>query len=285
MRYRIGVMISARPLVLLLVIGCAAENAAVEQPPPTKPNFVRSDVGPEFLDRSKMEIVYRGSGVFATVFRGVGSSNGIRNLKLLRVTAANRARSEIMKSLETFVASMFKDYGCATIPTDQPLTPEQQAMDDTYRRIAKLVSARSVEATEIVADGTVIAGAYGTLTIDRDGSYTYVLNVEADHQADPTPTDEFAIKVVDATGDEDSDTLVISIVDDAPVESTPTPAPPVVVHRPADHSVRGRVEHIRKVSSVMIDQAAYDPSLRFLLVAAAFFILFIVLLIASKVIG
>jgi hypothetical protein len=78
-----------------------------------------------------------------------------------------------------------------------------------------------------------------------------------------------------------------TIVDNAPpppVESTPTPAP-VVVHRPTDHSVRGRVEHIRKVSSVMIDQAAYDPSIRFLLVAAAFFILFIVLLIASKVIG
>ena len=76
-----------------------------------------------------------------------------------------------------------------------------------------------------------------------------------------------------------------TIVDNAPVESTPTPATPVVVHRPADHSVKARVEHIRKVSSVMIDQAAYDPSLRFLLVAAAFFILFLVLLIASKVIG
>ena len=76
-----------------------------------------------------------------------------------------------------------------------------------------------------------------------------------------------------------------TMIDDAPLESTPTPAPPVVVHRPADHSVQARVEHIRKVSSVMIDQAAYDPSLRFLLVAAAFFILFLVLLIASKVIG
>ena len=58
-----------------------------------------------------------------------------------------------------------------------------------------------------------------------------------------------------------------------------------VVHKPAEHSVRSRVEHIRKVSSVMIDQAAYDPSLRFLLVAAGLFILFIVLLILSKVIG
>jgi uncharacterized membrane protein YvbJ len=60
-----------------------------------------------------------------------------------------------------------------------------------------------------------------------------------------------------------------------------TPAAPTVHHE----GVRGRVENIRKVSSVLIDQAAYDPSLRFLLVAAAFFILFIVLLIASKVIG
>ena len=57
------------------------------------------------------------------------------------------------------------------------------------------------------------------------------------------------------------------------------------IPKSTDHSVRGRVEQIRKVSSVMIDQAAYDPSLRFLLVAAAFFILFLVLLIMSKVIG
>jgi hypothetical protein len=61
------------------------------------------------------------------------------------------------------------------------------------------------------------------------------------------------------------------------------PAP--AVPKATDHSVRGRVEHIRRVSSVMIDQAAYDPSLRFLLVAAAFFLLFLVLLILSKVIG
>ena len=59
---------------------------------------------------------------------------------------------------------------------------------------------------------------------------------------------------------------------------------PLASTRPPD-SVRGRVEKFRKVSSIMIDQAAYDPSLRFLLVAAAFFILFLILLILSKVIG
>jgi zinc-ribbon domain len=60
----------------------------------------------------------------------------------------------------------------------------------------------------------------------------------------------------------------------------PTPPPPA----PTD-GVRGRVEKFRKVSSIMIDQAAYDPSLRFLLVAAGLFLLFLVLLLLSKVIG
>ena len=75
-------------------------------------------------------------------------------------------------------------------------------------------------------------------------------------------------------------TQPLSAVAPPPAESAPKPIQGLV-----DHSVRGRVEHIRKVSSVFIDQAAYDPSLRFLVVAAAFFILFLVLLIASKVIG
>ena len=88
-----------------------------------------------------------------------------------------------------------------------------------------------------------------------------------------------------------------TIIDNAPTETAKTdlaatqplsavvPPPRPVLPKATDHSVRGRVEQIRKVSSVVIDQAAYDPSLRFLLVAAAFFILFLVLLILSKVIG
>jgi hypothetical protein len=79
-------------------------------------------------------------------------------------------------------------------------------------------------------------------------------------------------------------TQPLSAVTPPTVEATPTVQLPIV-HKPTDHGVRSRVEHIRKVSTVMIDQAAYDPSLRFLLVAAAFFLLSLVLLIMSKVIG
>ena len=69
----------------------------------------------------------------------------------------------------------------------------------------------------------------------------------------------------------------VTTVDTAPTQ-------PLLPARPHD-GVKARVEKLQKFSSVVIEQAAYDPSLRFLLVAAAFFILFLVLLILSKVIG
>ena len=59
----------------------------------------------------------------------------------------------------------------------------------------------------------------------------------------------------------------------------------------ATHAARGvednvvhRVQKIRNVSSVVIDEATYDPSLRFVLVAVALFVLFLVMLLLSKVI-
>jgi zinc-ribbon domain len=45
------------------------------------------------------------------------------------------------------------------------------------------------------------------------------------------------------------------------------------------------VQKLKRVSSVVIDQAAYDPSIRFLLVAAVLFILFLFLLIMSKILS
>jgi predicted nucleic acid-binding Zn-ribbon protein len=46
-----------------------------------------------------------------------------------------------------------------------------------------------------------------------------------------------------------------------------------------------RVEKIHHVSSVMLEEAHYDPSLRFVLVALGLFVLFVVLLVLSKVMG
>jgi hypothetical protein len=46
-----------------------------------------------------------------------------------------------------------------------------------------------------------------------------------------------------------------------------------------------RVEKIRQASSVVFEEASYDPSLRFVLVALGLFVVFVVLLVLSKVMG
>jgi hypothetical protein len=63
------------------------------------------------------------------------------------------------------------------------------------------------------------------------------------------------------------------------------------LHR-ASNAARGalednvkRVEKIHHVSTAMFEEAHYDPSLRFVLVALGLFIVFIVLLVLSKVMG
>ena len=50
-------------------------------------------------------------------------------------------------------------------------------------------------------------------------------------------------------------------------------------------NVLARVEKLRHVSSVVLDEAGYDPSLRFVLVAVVLFVLFLVLLFLSKWLG
>jgi len=55
--------------------------------------------------------------------------------------------------------------------------------------------------------------------------------------------------------------------------------------RRLDGNVKGKVDKLRKASSVVIDQAAYDPSIRFLLVAAALLLVFLFLLLFSKILG
>jgi hypothetical protein len=46
-----------------------------------------------------------------------------------------------------------------------------------------------------------------------------------------------------------------------------------------------RVEKIHHVSTAMIEEATYDPSLRFVLVALGLFVVFVILLVLSKVMG
>ena len=55
--------------------------------------------------------------------------------------------------------------------------------------------------------------------------------------------------------------------------------------RDVEGDVIHRVQKVRQMSSVVLDEAAYDPSLRFVLVAAALFVLFLLVLLLNKLIG
>jgi len=94
---------------------------------------------------------------------------------------------------------------------------------------------------------------------------------------------------------ESADTISIdtAAVAPPPIQARAADSPPSIpsaVSQPVtraadprnDDNVPGRVERLRKASSVVIEQAAFDPSLRFLLVTFAIFILFVVLLLLSK---
>ncbi len=56
------------------------------------------------------------------------------------------------------------------------------------------------------------------------------------------------------------------------------------VARDVEGNVAHQVQKLRDASSVVIDEASYDASLRFILVAVVLFIVFLVMLILSKVI-
>jgi len=58
-----------------------------------------------------------------------------------------------------------------------------------------------------------------------------------------------------------------------------------VTVREIEGDVLHRVEKIRHISTVVLDEAAYDPSLRFLLVAGALFVLFLIIVILNNLFG
>jgi zinc-ribbon domain len=110
-----------------------------------------------------------------------------------------------------------------------------------------------------------------------------------------------------------SDTVVIERPAKEPEASTPSPSlsDTVAIERPAakpksaagprvrgavgakvqqattlargvEGDVKNRVRQVRKISGVVIDEAGYDPSLRFVLVAAVLFVLFLVIVLLNK---
>jgi len=127
---------------ILFFMGCAAPKPA----PPAGPAWVNKGSGAFDVDKGK-------------VFYGVGVASGIKNRALLRSTADNRARAEIAKILETYVAVLAKDYMASTTAGDMKASSEEQHVEQALKTFSKttLHGARIIDHWRDPADGSLFS--------------------------------------------------------------------------------------------------------------------------------
>ena len=131
---------------ILLVAGCATSP---------KPSADPASMGPAW--------VMKGSGAFdvakGKIFYGVGIASGIKNKALLRQTSDNRARAEIAKTMETYVATLAKDYMASTTAGDMSKSSEEQHVETALKTFSKttLHGAVIVDHWQDPSDGSLYA--------------------------------------------------------------------------------------------------------------------------------
>lgn len=107
------------------------------------------------------------------------------------------------------------------------------------------------------------------------------IQVEAEHSESAPPAKELTVN--QTTEDIAAAPITATHSSAAPRLPAMRAAPGTVDRaRAARPDVSQSVGRLREISSVVLDEASYDPSLRFVLVAAALFLLFLVILLLSE---
>src|ERR1700694_6267256 len=86
--------------------------------------------------------VNRGSGAFGgdkgKMFYGVGIASGTHNVAMRRSTSDSRARAEIAKTLETYVAVLSKVYQASTTAGDMSASSEEQHVQQALKTYSQM---------------------------------------------------------------------------------------------------------------------------------------------------
>jgi hypothetical protein len=86
--------------------------------------------------------VNRGSGAFGgdkgKMFYGVGIANGSHNVAMRRSTSDSRARAEIAKTLETYVAVLSKVYEASTTAGGMSASSEEQHVQQALKTYSQM---------------------------------------------------------------------------------------------------------------------------------------------------
>jgi hypothetical protein len=116
--------------------------------------------------------VTRGAGAFkdetGLAFYGVGVVQGIQNRGLEMQTADSRARADLARALDTYVANFMKDFMSSAVASDMKSSDEQQFVSS----ITKSITETTLVGSQIVnhyrgPDGTLYA--LGRLSFDDVG--------------------------------------------------------------------------------------------------------------------
>jgi hypothetical protein len=117
------------------------------------------------------EWVTKGGGAFSgesnKVFYGVGAVSGVRNKALARQTSDQRARADIARIFETYVAALMKDYARSTTAGDMSASSEEQDIQNTIKTFTKMTlrGVQIVDHWRDPSDGTL----YALASLDLEG--------------------------------------------------------------------------------------------------------------------
>jgi hypothetical protein len=130
----------------MLVAGCVSSRTSMSQ---------KGGQAPEWVNK--------GSGAFKdggqSVFYGVGLVQGIQNRALAVSAADDRARAEIAKIMNNYIAVLSKGYMASTTAGDMQKSSEEQHVQSTLKSFAKftLHGAQIIDHWKDPADGTLFS--------------------------------------------------------------------------------------------------------------------------------
>jgi hypothetical protein len=148
-------------LIPCLFLGCASN------PGPNDPEHPVLGVNPDGTPKW----VNRGSGAYdgeyGKCFYGVGLLTGVQNPGLARQAVDNRARGEIAKMFDLYIAAMMKDYQRSTTAGDFKASAEEQDIVSAQKTITE-VTLRGVEVRDHWTDPQT-GTSYSLAILDMNG--------------------------------------------------------------------------------------------------------------------
>ena len=151
-----GYMTVAMVVIIMLGFGCSSSKQEPKLTDQTSVSGTKNE--PAWV--TKCAGAFPDAGKDA--FYGCGSASGISNPSLQTQTADERARADLAKTLDTYVANFFKDFMSSASVTDKTNKDKKGGLTQTEEQ--QFVSSITKEITEITLNGVQIQDRFRSPT-------------------------------------------------------------------------------------------------------------------------